>query len=110
MDLYQNVDIIHEELKAQEGNLSGSSFCITGTLSRPRKEISLSIKSEGGKVVSSVSGNLDFLVAGDAAGSKLEKARRLGARIISESELDEILGGAILEEIPPDRQPTLGDF
>ena len=43
-------------------------------------------------MVSSVSGNLDFLVAGDSAGSKLEKARRLGVRIISESELDEILG------------------
>ena len=110
LDLYQKVDIIHEDPKVQEGKLSGSSFCITGTLSRPRKEISLSIKSEGGKVVSSVSGNLDFLVAGDSAGSKLEKARRLGVRIISESDLDEILGGAILEEIPPDRQPTLGDF
>ena len=110
LDLHQKVDIIHDESKVQEGKLSGSSLCITGTLSRPRKEISLSIKSEGGKVVSSVSGNLDFLVAGDSAGSKLEKARRLGVRIISESDLDEILGGAILEEIPPDREPKLGDF
>ena len=90
--------------------MSGLTFCITGTLSRPRKEVSLSIKSEGGKVVSSVSGNLDYLVAGDSAGSKLEKANRLGVRVVSESELDELLGGAILEELPQERQSTLGEF
>ena len=90
--------------------LSGSSFCITGTLSRPRKEIALSIKSEGGKVVSSVSGNLDFLVAGESTGSKFDKANRLGVRIISESELDEILGGVNTEELPEERQSTLGEF
>ena len=68
------------------------------------------IKSEGGKVVSSVSGNLDFLVAGESAGSKLEKANRLGVRVISELELDEMLGGAILEDLPQERQSTLGEF
>ena len=80
------------------------------TLSRPRKEIALSIKSEGGKVVSSVSGNLDYLVAGESAGSKMDKATRLGVRIVSESELDELLGGRILEELPQERQYTLGEF
>ena len=92
------------------GLLSGSSFCITGTLSRPRKEIALSIKSEGGKVVSSVSGNLDFLVAGESSGSKFDKANRLGISIISESDLDEMLGGSILVELPEERQSTLGEF
>ena len=110
MDLYEQVEIVEGEQISVDGLLSGSSFCITGTLSRPRKEIALSIKSEGGKVVSSVSGNLDFLVAGESSGSKFDKANRLGVRIISESELDEMLGGSILEELPEERQSTLGEF
>ena len=110
IDLYGQVEIVEGEQVSVDGPLSGSSFCITGTLSRPRKEIALSIKSEGGKVVSSVSGNLDFLVAGESSGSKFDKANRLGVRIISESELDEMLGGSILEELPEERQSTLGEF
>ena len=110
VDLYEQIEIIEGEQLLSEGELSGSTFCITGTLSRPRKEISLSIKSQGGKIVSSVSGNLSFLVAGDSAGSKLERAKRLGVRVISETELDEMLGGSILEEIPEERQATLGEF
>ena len=61
-------------------------------------------------MVTSVSGNLDYLVAGESAGSKLDKANRLGVRVVSESELDELLGGAILEELPQERQSTLGEF
>ena len=110
LDLHDQIEIKGNEAKPSEGPLSGSTFCITGTLSRPRKEITLSIKSEGGKVVSSVSGNLDYLVAGGSAGSKMDKATRLGVRIVSESELDELLGGRILEELPQERQYTLGEF
>ena len=110
LDLYSQIEIVKVTEKPSEGSLSGYSFCITGTLSRPRKEISLTIKSEGGKVVSSVSGSLDYLVAGESAGSKLEKANKLGIRVLSESDLDELLGGAILEELPQQRQSTLGEF
>ena len=110
IDLHGQIEIIQGEQISSEGVLSGSTFCITGTLSRPRKEISLSIKSQGGKVVSSVSGNLDFLVSGGSSGSKLERANRLGVRVISESELDEMLGGSILEDLPEERQATLGEF
>lgn len=110
LDLYSQIEIVKVTEKPSEGTLSGYSFCITGTLSRPRKEISLTIKSEGGKVVSSVSGSLDYLVAGESAGSKLEKANKLGIRVLSESDLDELLGGAILEELPQQRQSTLGEF
>lgn len=110
IDLHDQIEIVEGEETPSEGVLSGSTFCITGTLSRPRKEISLSIKSQGGKVVSSVSGNLDFLVAGGSSGSKLERAERLGVRVISESELDEMLGGSILEDLPEERQSTLGEF
>ncbi|MBR80085.1 MAG: hypothetical protein CMA88_04820 [Euryarchaeota archaeon] len=110
IDLHGQIEIVQAEEPPSEGPMSGLTFCITGTLSRPRKEVSLSIKSEGGKVVSSVSGNLDYLVAGESAGSKLDKANRLGVRVVSESELDELLGGVILEELPQDRQSTLGEF
>jgi DNA ligase (NAD+) len=110
IDLHDQIEIIQGEQSSNEGVLSGSTFCITGTLTRPRKEISLSIKSQGGKVLSSVSGSLSFLVAGESSGSKLERANRLGVRVISESELDEMLGGTILEDLPEERQSTLGEF
>ncbi|MDP6662263.1 MAG: NAD-dependent DNA ligase LigA [Candidatus Thalassarchaeaceae archaeon] len=110
LDLFDQIEILEEEPKSVEGPLVGSSFCISGTLSRPRKEIALSIKAEGGKVMASVSGNLDYLVAGESAGSKLDKANRLGVRVISESDLANLLGGSLLEDLPEERQATLGEF
>ena len=77
--------------ESPSGPLIGLSFCITGTLTRPRKEIALTIKAAGGKVVSTVSGKLDYLVAGENAGSKLDKAKRLDVTILTESELDSML-------------------
>ena len=110
LDLYSQLEIVEGEAREEGGLLSGRTFCITGTLSRPRKEIALSIKSKGGKISSSVSGKLDYLVAGSAAGSKLDKANRLGVRVLSEEDLDSLLGGAILENLPEERQSTLGEF
>jgi DNA ligase (NAD+) len=69
------------------GPLVGLTFCITGTLTRPRKEIALSIKAAGGKVVSAVSGKLDHLVTGENAGGKLDKANRLDVSVLTEAEL-----------------------
>lgn len=77
--------------EAPSGPLVGLSFCITGTLSRPRKEIALKIKAAGGKVVSAVSGKLDFLVAGENAGTKLDKATRLGVKVLSETDWEAML-------------------
>ena len=73
------------------GPLMGYTFCITGTLSRPRKEIALQTKAAGGKVVSSVSGKLDYLIAGENAGSKLDKANRLGVKVLNEVEWESML-------------------
>jgi DNA ligase (NAD+) len=67
--------------------LDGRTFCITGSHSKPRKEIALAIKNAGGKVVSSVSINLDILVAGESAGSKLAKAEILEIEIWDEQKL-----------------------
>ena len=100
----------------RSGVLEGKTFCITGTLSRPRKEIALAIKASGGKVVSTVSGKLDYLVAGESAGSKLDKAQRLGVSILKESDLDTIFtaGGNFEsqtnEESEVQRSGTLDDW
>ncbi len=78
---------IEDEAKAASGIFDGKTFCITGSLSRPRKEIALFIKNLGGKVVGSVSSNLDILIAGEKAGSKLSKAQSLGIEVWSEDIL-----------------------
>ncbi len=66
--------------------LNGKTFVITGTLSKPRKEFEELIKQNGGKILSTVSKKLDFLLAGDNAGSKLKKAKELNIKIINEQE------------------------
>ena len=110
LDLSEHLQILDEKEKNKSGNLTGLTFCITGTLSRSRKEIALSISSDGGKVLSSVSAKLDYLVAGNSAGSKLDKANRLGVKVISESDLILLLNGKILENIAEERQTNLGEF
>jgi DNA ligase (NAD+) len=76
-----------------EGPLAGLTFVLTGTLpDLTREAASELILSAGGSVSSSVSRKTDYLVAGDSAGSKLEKAQRLGVRVIDEAALLELLG------------------
>jgi DNA ligase (NAD+) len=72
--------------------LSGKTVVITGTLSRwSRDELSEKLRELGAQVTTSVSKKTDLLIAGEAAGSKLEKARSLGVRVVSEDELVEWL-------------------
>lgn len=87
IDELSSIINITEEAEASSGVLDGKTFCITGSLTRPRKEIALAIKNAGGKVVSSVSSNLDFLIAGEKAGSKLTKAQQLDVEVWTEQEL-----------------------
>ncbi|QYJ16561.1 DNA ligase [Rubrobacter xylanophilus DSM 9941] len=79
--------------KPEEGPLSGRRLVITGTLSRPRSEISGEIESAGGTVTSSVSRNTDYLVAGENPGSKLARARELGIPVLDEDGLRRLLAG-----------------
>lgn len=73
--------------------LAGLTFVLTGTLpTMSRDEASALIKAAGGKVSGSVSGKTSYVVAGEAAGSKLTKAQSLGIKIISEDELKAMLG------------------
>ena len=67
--------------------LSGLKICLTGTLpTLKRSEAQKLIEENGGEVVSSVSKNTSFVLLGEDAGSKLEKAKSLGIRLISEEE------------------------
>ena len=73
--------------------LAGLTFVLTGTLpTMSRDEASELIKNAGGKTSGSVSKKTDYVVAGEAAGSKLTKAQSLGVKIISEEELLAMLG------------------
>ncbi len=65
----------------------GKTFVITGTLSKPRPDFKKQIESLGGKVSGSVSKNTDYLLAGEAAGSKLTKAEELGVTVLNEEGL-----------------------
>ncbi|MBU0475232.1 MAG: NAD-dependent DNA ligase LigA [Bacteroidetes bacterium] len=77
-------------------NLNGLSFVVTGSLSNiTRDEAKEKIISSGGKFVSSLSKKTDYLVAGENAGSKLEKAKTFGVKIISEEEFNNLLNNTI---------------
>jgi len=74
--------------KAGPQPLAGLTFVLTGTLpSMGRDEAKARIEGAGGKVVGSVSAKTDYVVAGEAAGSKLSKAQELGVRVIGQSGL-----------------------
>ncbi len=79
--------------KAQGAPLSGKTIVVTGTLKNyKRNEIEDLIRSLGGKPTGSVSKKTDFVVVGDDAGSKLDKARELGVRMLTEAEFDQLIG------------------
>ena len=78
--------------KASELPLAGKTFVLTGTLpSMSRDEASAKIQALGGHVSGSVSKKTDYVLAGTEAGSKLDKARELGVKIIDESEFKKML-------------------
>ena len=87
-DLIGLLTIEKEVVKTTEGPFVGMTFCVTGTLSAPRKEIQQRITDAGGKIVGSVSAKLSVLVAGEKTGSKLTKATDLGIDVWSESDLN----------------------
>ena len=77
-----------EPVDEQRDNfLEGLTFVVTGKLtSMSRKEIEDQLRSLGANVASSVSKNTDYLIAGEKAGSKLDRALELGTKILSEVE------------------------
>lgn len=73
------------------GLLAGLTFCLTGTLSRPRPRIKALLEGAGARVTDSVSGSTSYLVAGDASGSKLQRAKELGVEVLNEGEMLHLL-------------------
>ncbi len=80
-----------EQRQLGEMPLQGKTFVLTGALSRPRSEFKQQLQQLGAKVTGSVSKKTDYVVAGEAAGSKLKKAKSLGVTVLNEAELEELL-------------------
>jgi DNA ligase (NAD+) len=79
--------------KERGTKLSGKTFVLTGTLAHfTRDEAKKLIEDAGGRVSGSVSKKTDFVVAGDDAGSKLDKAKELGVEVIGEKEMKDLAG------------------
>jgi DNA ligase (NAD+) len=79
--------------KERGSKLAGKTFVLTGTLPRySRDEAKKLIEDAGGKVTGSVSKKTDYVVAGDDAGSKLDKAKELGVKVIDEKEMKRLVG------------------
>ena len=84
------------EKKQRSTQLAGLTFVLTGTLpTLTREAATAKIEALGGKVSTSVSKKTDYVVAGDEAGSKLEKAQKLGVKILTEAEFLELLAAPV---------------
>ena len=70
----------------------GTSWVITGSLSEPREVFDELIRRHGGRTTASVSKKTNYLLAGEDAGSKLDKARQIGIEIVDEEKLREMIG------------------
>ena len=79
------------ETGAVEGPLAGKKIVVTGTLSRPRSHFVGRLEEAGGTFTSSVSKNTDYVLAGEEAGSKLDRAREIGVPVLDEAGFEELL-------------------
>ncbi len=77
--------------EAAENPFKGKTVVLTGTMSRSRGDIKVDLEALGAKVAGSVSKKTDFVIYGEEAGSKLDKAQELGVRAITENEMLEML-------------------
>jgi len=93
----RGIELIPPETPAETG-LQGKKFVFTGGLDRlTRPQAKKAVEGAGGRVVSSVSAETDYVVAGSDSGSKLVKARELGVRILDEDEFRSLLAEAGVE-------------
>ncbi|MBL8158099.1 NAD-dependent DNA ligase LigA [bacterium] len=91
--LLEHLKVEKDAAPARNGRFAGKTFVLTGTLERmSREEAEAKIRSLGGSASGSVSKKTSYLVAGESAGSKLDKARQLGVQVLSEEEFARMLG------------------
>lgn len=94
----------------EQGPLNGKTVVLTGTLpTLTREQATERILTAGGRVTTSVSRRTDYVVAGEAAGSKLEKAERLRVSVLDEPGLEALLRGEVPEADVPDTDEAPGD-
>lgn len=85
------------EAVATEGPLLGKSFCVTGVLTRKREDVHTLLRAAGATIHDSVKKDTSYLVAGEKTGkTKLDQAKKYGAKVISEEEMDKLLAGETL--------------
>jgi DNA ligase (NAD+) len=83
---------------AASGPLSGSSFCVTGVLTRKREDVHEAIRAAGGEVHDKVKKGTTYLVIGEKVGkAKTDSAKKFGARVIDEAALERLLRGESLQ-------------
>lgn len=85
------LNFTQKTVTAASDKLNGTTWVITGTLSEDRETIADTIRANGGKVSGSVSGKTTYLLAGEDAGSKLDKAKKLGVKTLTEPEFRAML-------------------
>jgi DNA ligase (NAD+) len=91
-DLTAELTIQDMEARRNDTAVAGKTVVFTGTLTRfTRDEAKARAESLGAKVAGSVSAKTDYVVAGESAGSKLEKARALGVQVLTEDEWAELI-------------------
>lgn len=93
-----NFLILHPLVEAKDNFFKGKKFVLTGTLSVSRDVMTKRIEALGGKSSSSVSKATDFVLAGEEAGSKLDKARKLNVKVFTEEEIVPLLEEAEAEQ------------
>ncbi|MEO8874259.1 MAG: BRCT domain-containing protein, partial [Polyangiaceae bacterium] len=78
----------------------GTSFCVTGVLSKKREDIHSDLRAAGAAIFDSVKKGTTYLVAGEKTGkSKLDQAKKFGTRVISEDEMQKLIAGETLPEL-----------
>jgi DNA ligase (NAD+) len=93
------MELAEDERRPEGGPLEGKTVVLTGTLpDLTRDEAGAMVKRAGGKVTGSVSKKTDFVVAGESAGSKLEKAEKLGVPVLDREGLDRLLAGDLTSD------------
>lgn len=89
-----DIDALLEHVAPQlpkTGPLSGKTFCLSGSFEQGKKHWQTAIEDQGGKCVGSVSAKTTYLVAGPGSGSKSEKAKELGIKVLDEKQLEKML-------------------